>query len=241
MIQKLNAIDEARRTFLVKLLAAGAFALGTSRTALAELFGKVVEMLPAGKSIYTLTGTVQLNGNTATTDTVIKASDRIETGAGSNVIFVVGQDAFLLRETSSLQLGSDDGKVINTLRMVTGKLLSVFGKSAHEITTSTAIIGIRGTGMYIESASDLTYYCNCYGLAELQAAGDPAQHETIKTRHHDSPRYILDASAGNMRIRPAPFKNHTDEELQIIEALVGRVPPFVLPGDAYATPRRTDY
>ena len=241
MIRTIDLIDEARRSFLVKLLAAGAFAFGTSRTALADLFGKVVEMLPAGKSIYTLTGSVQVNGNAATTDSVIGASDRIETSAGSDVIFVVGQDAFLMRESSSLQLGSNDGKIINTLRIVTGKLLSVFGKSAHEISTSTAVIGIRGTGMYIESEPDLTYYCNCYGLAELSASGDPAQRETIETRHHDTPRYILGAGAGGTLIRPAPFKNHTDEELQLIETLVGRVPPFVLPGDAYATPRRTDY
>jgi len=241
MVRKTERIDDARRSFLVKLLATGAFALGASRTALAELFGKVVDKLPPGKSIHTLTGSVLINGNAATTGSIITASDKIDTGAGSNVIFVVGQDAFLMRESSSLQLGSEDGKVIKTLRIVTGKLLSVFGKSAHDITTATAVIGIRGTGMYIESQPELTYYCNCYGLAELQASGDPAQHETIKTTHHDTPRYILGADAGATRIRPAPFINHTDEELQLIEALVGRVPPFVLPGDAYATPRRTDY
>jgi hypothetical protein len=39
-------------------------------------------------------------------------------------------------------------------------------------------------------------------------------------------------------IRPAPFINHTDQELMLIEALVGRTPPFVFAGDEYSAPRR---
>ena len=39
-------------------------------------------------------------------------------------------------------------------------------------------------------------------------------------------------------IRPAPFINHTDQELMLIETLVGRTPPFVFPKSDYTGPRR---
>jgi hypothetical protein len=40
------------------------------------------------------------------------------------------------------------------------------------------------------------------------------------------------------RIVPAPFKNHDDVELMLIETLVGRVPPFSLFDEGYGSPRR---
>ena len=39
-------------------------------------------------------------------------------------------------------------------------------------------------------------------------------------------------------IRNAPFINHTDQELMLIETLVGREPPFVFPKSDYQGPRR---
>ena len=38
--------------------------------------------------------------------------------------------------------------------------------------------------------------------------------------------------------RAAPFIDHTDQELMLIEALVGRSPPFVFPRSDYLRPRR---
>lgn len=242
MVSKSEDVDEVRRALLVQLLAAGAFLAGRSPLVRAAGVGKLPAPLAKGKSIYTLAGQVQVNGQAATLDTVIRASDRIETGAGARVVFVVGQDAFILRENSHLQLESAGGDfLIDTLRVLSGKLLSVFGKTRHHMSTATATIGIRGTGVYVESQPDESYFCTCYGVTDVQAADDPSQHETIHSKHHNAPRYILAAGSAGPRIRPAPFKNHTDEELELIEALVGRVPPFVLPGDAYATPRRPGY
>ena len=40
------------------------------------------------------------------------------------------------------------------------------------------------------------------------------------------------------KIRNAPFINHTDQELMLIETLVGRTPPFVFPKSDYSGPRR---
>jgi hypothetical protein len=68
---------------------------------------------------------------------------------------------------------------------------------------------------------------------------DPTSRETVVSRQHDRPLYILTGQLAGQYIRLAPFINHTDQELMLIEALVGRTPPFVFPRDDYKQPRRT--
>lgn len=130
--------------------------------------------------------------------------------------------------------------LISGLRLLTGKLLAVSRKSTTRIVTATATIGIRGTGWYAESDPDRTYFCTCYGKTDVAAINDSESKETVTSKHHDRPLYILAKSASGKAIRPAPFINHTDQELALIEALVGRTPPFVFQNEDYGGPRR-DY
>lgn len=224
-------MDETRRIFLLRALSAGLFA--ASPLARADLFGNVPRELPAGQSIYSLNGELRINGKLATADTAIGSNDTLITGPGSQAIFVVGKDAFILRENSELQL-SGNNLLVDGLRLVTGALLSVFGKSSHQLKTPTATVGIRGTGLYVEAQPDLSYVCTCYGKTVIGAVADHANTESIESKHHDAPRYVY----ADGRIRPAPFVNHTDEELMLIETLVGRTPPFALFDDSYGGPKR---
>lgn len=237
MAERSNA-DERRRALLVRALAAGAYAVAAPLAA--DILGGRPAPLPAGRSIYLLDGEVTVNGVPATLDTPIRAGDRVVTKAGGRVVFVVGQDAFILRGGSELELAPAPREfMVEALRLVTGKLLSVFGKTRHQVRTPVATIGIRGTGLYVESEPDRSYVCTCYGETVIGAADDATVSETVVSRHHDAARYVL--AGGSERLRAAPFVNHTDDELSLIEALVGRTPPFVLPGDSYSTPRRGDY
>jgi hypothetical protein len=231
--------DDSRRNFLIAALRAGVFTISglLPATAHAGGLGKIPKPLPPGKSIYEMDGEVKVNGVIATTDTLIQPSDRIQTGSNGKLVFAVGKDAFILRGNSDLQLGGDS-IAVQSLRLLTGALLSVFGKTAHQVTTSTATIGIRGTGLYVESETDFSYVCTCYGTTELGPSDDASSRETIVSLHHDAPRYILAGGESGKRIRPAPFKNHTDLELTLIEALVDRVPPFALFDEGYGNPRR---
>ena len=56
--------------------------------------------------------------------------------------------------------------------------------------------------------------------------------QVVKTTHHESPLQLTE-SGGAMQSRPGGFKNHTDAELVMLEALVGREPPFVKSGAQY--------
>jgi len=168
-------------------------------------------------------GEVRVNGNPAAPGTPVGAGDTVALGRGAFTTFVVGEDAFLLRENSRVEL-TGSGLVVDALRLVTGKLLSVFGRGRRRrLVTATATIGIRGTGAYIEAESERTYFCLCYGTAEVVAATGGAR-ETYSTRHHESPRYIY-GDGRSAAIAAASVVNHTDSELLMLEALVGRTPP----------------
>ncbi len=235
-------IDDPRRDILVKALSAGLFAAAGPAGLIQPVhaMGKIPKVLEPGKSIYDMRGNVGVNGKRANIDTKIEANDVVTTGSRSHVVFAVGKDAFVLRSNSRLQL-SGSGLIINTLRLVTGKLLSVFGKTRHRMHTPNATIGIRGTGIYVEADPEQSYVCTCYGVVDLFADKDKDSTETITSQHHDAPRYILSNESAGKNIRSAPFINHTDLELQVIEELVGRTPPFSVAGGSYTGPRRSDY
>jgi hypothetical protein len=224
---------DSRRRSLLQALAGGLLAV-VAPAVRAQALGKVPRELAPGQSIYDLRGPVKVNGQVAAPNTLISPHDTISTGKNGQIIFVVGKDAFLLRENSTLSLAGTN-ILVHTLRLATGALLSVFGKSEHELVVPNATIGIRGTGVYAEAQPEQSYLCTCYGITEISATGT-SQSERIESRHHDAPRYIT--GNGSDRIRPAPFINHTDEELMLIETLVGRTPPFGLFDDTYGRSRR---
>ena len=235
-------LDDPRRRLLVRLLAAGAFSTPIGR-ALADVLGEKPGKLPPDRSIFRLEGQVSVNGTPATLKTRIGPNDSIETGKKSEVVFVSGVSAFILRESSHLSLGREttNNVLVSALRLLTGKMLAVFGQNnPQRISTITATIGVRGTGVYAETDPEQTYFCTCYGVTDINANSDPDSRKTVTSKHHDEPLYILAKPSGGKTIRKAPFINHTDQELMLIETLVGRTPPFVFPSEDYGGPRK-DY
>ena len=232
--------EDPRRRLLIQLLAAGLVS-GASANAMAQLFGGRPTKLPAGRSIYRLDGPVTVDGKPATVQTNIGGRATIETGRNAEVVYAVGESAFILRGNSkvTLETAQPDSTVLTGLRLLSGKLLSVFAaRKPMQLKAATATIGIRGTGVYMEADPEQTYFCTCYGVADVQANGDPDSQETVAATHHDKPLYIVQGQPAGRNIRAAPFINHTDQELQLVEAIVGREPPFVFPKADYSGPRR---
>ena len=177
--------------------------------------------LPA-PGVYRITGEVQVNGQAARPGMPVRPGDTVSTGPDSDAIYIIGQDVFLQRDRSVVRITGDIVK--SGLRVLTGKLLAVFGKGDKRIATPTATIGIRGTGCYIEASADKVYFCLCYGKAEVASLRDPSVVATIETSHHDRPVYL--PADGSPMMVPATVINHSDAELILLESLVGRVPPF---------------
>lgn len=237
--------EDPRREFLVKALTMGLFAAGGGLSACSVLsMGERPHHLPPGRSVFRAVGDVHVDGVAATRETFIRPSARIRTGSDSELVFVVGKDAFMLRENSEVELfpllplGGGGGAeeeglaagILGGLRLLTGRILTVFGQRSPaeklSINTRIATIGVRGTGVYVESTLDHDYVCTCYGMTLLESDSDASSREQISTSYHESPRYIVDAGPEGQRIKPAPVINHTDMELVLLERLVGRKPPF---------------
>lgn len=172
-------------------------------------------------------GDVRINGKPAERGQRVVQGDVIVTGNNGELIFVAERDAFLVRANSRVEYGSAAARGAATvLRVLTGALLSVFEPGVQrEVRTTTATIGIRGTGLYVEAESQRTYACTCYGGAVLTPVDEPEQAETVQTFYHDQPRFIYGKGMPRM-IEAAPVINHTDAELELLERLVGRRVPF---------------
>ena len=246
-----DRFEDPRRRTLIQALAAGLFSVGLPvgdwgkfGNAHAQTFGSRPTKLPPNQSIYRLSGSASVNDTPANLQTQIHVGDTVETGKDSLLVFVVGTQSMLLRSECRLVIEGEKKEAASMLvtgcRLIAGKMLSASRDTKMVVTTTTASIGIRGTGWYAESDPEQTYFCTCYGTTDVAAIHDPQNRETVTAKRHDRPLYILGKSAGAKAIRNAPFINHTDQELALIEALVGRTPPFIFPKDDYSGPRR-DY
>ena len=180
--------------------------------------------------VHDLKGDVRINGQPADWKSVIRPGDTVVTGRNGYIVFVVGQDAFMLRERSELKLEGDRATTLaNVLRLVTGALGAVFGRGPpRAIYAPTVTAGIRGTGVYLETRGDGTYFCTCYGTVQLTATGDPRDRELIESRRH-VPRLIRHRAVDGAWVAPASFETHTDGEMDMLEKCVGRRSPLVVP------------
>ena len=205
--------DRSRRRALVALLGAGGGLAGALRLALAQT---------SAEGMRQVRGEVTVNGKPVHVGDPVRPGDTVATGARSFAAFVVGRDAFLVRDSTRVEIAGGAGA--DLLRLITGKLLGVFGKGeGRRLVTANATIGIRGTGAYLEAEAVRTYFCLCYGTADV-ATADGNVKDSYSTTHHESPRYLY-GDGRRDAMTSARVVNHTDAELIMLEALVGRQPP----------------
>jgi hypothetical protein len=187
-----------------------------------------LEAFAAADQVHDLRGRVTINGKPATTRSEIHPGDHIVAGSDGHFVFVMGRDAFMVRSRSELVIERDDK--LGLLRLVTGALGAVFNSGRpRTIRAGTATAGIRGTGVYMETRGDGTYFCTCWGQVELAATEDPRDREVVTSSRH-VPRLIGTQPRDGTRFREAPFETHTDEEMDILQKCVGLRSPIVVPG-----------
>jgi len=179
---------------------------------------------PQPPGLRRVRGDVRVNGEPGQEGRLVLPGDVVTTGADGEAVYVLGNDAYLLRANTEVR--HEPQGAPGLLQIVQGKILSVFGPGAKRLETQAAIIGIRGTGCYIEAAPQQTYFCLCYGRAEVVPTAEPSRAFEMVTKYHDRP-YLLSTGPGLAPLQEAPVINHTDAELIMLEALKGRRPPFM--------------
>ncbi len=191
--------------------AAAWVALGGLPAALAQQRSNIVQ----------LTGDATLNGARLDPLQAIQTGDEIQTGPGSNLVFVIGNASFQVRQNSRLSV--ERGATLNAvsvLRLLTGAVASVWGKGVNRsIVMPTLTAGIRGTGVYAEifaERDNRNYFCNCYGTVDVGAGN---QKLVSQADYHQS--FWADAEAKNgVFLTPAQALNHSDEELEFLARLI---------------------
>ncbi|MEW6164293.1 MAG: hypothetical protein AB1642_04445 [Pseudomonadota bacterium] len=215
-----------RRQLLRQLAAAGLFSAGGAMGFLQRALAAGANPVPPG--LHKLKGAVTVNGQPAREGQLILPGDTVATPPDGEAIYVIGDNAFLQRGGSQVSFGTQLGKgAADFMRVLSGRILSVFGRGDKTLRFATATIGIRGTACYIEEGVKAeTYFCLCYGSALVTPTAAPHEAETITTSHHDHPLWISDDMKMPSMMVTAPVVNHTDIELEMLENLVGRWPPF---------------
>lgn len=217
-----NTATSLRRRELLKKLAAAGVAhscgmLGLMQQAIAE------NLLDIKQGMISTSGEVFVNGRRSGKGLVIEPGQTVETGKGASAIYVIGANAFMQRGSSVVHFGTDP--IAEFMRVVTGSILSVFGSGRKNINVPNATIGIRGTAFHIGVEQERTYFCLCYGEVEILLHSQNKAPLELRSSYHDRAIYI--PSGGEQNIQPAKMIDHNDDELKLLEALVGRLPPFV--------------
>ncbi len=184
-----------------------------------------IQALAASSVIHELQGTVTLNKKPLTRASTIKNGDEITVSPDGKLVFSIGEDAFLVRGGSILQVYAEENSVlVSALRLVNGAMLGVYGKrkATTRIYTATTTIGIRGTAVYVAVTPEKLYTCTCYGHTDLIVGLDSA--DVIAT-HHNA-HVVTAGKNGNSQMKAFEVIDHTDDELRMLEALVGRKPLF---------------
>ena len=188
-----------------------------------SLGGTLGAQAQSRSNIVTLVGDAQANGNRLLPENTIRNGDELVTGPGSSLVFVMGDSSFHLRQNSRLKVEGDaGGAVVNALRLLTGGVISVWGKGPQrKISTPTATAGIRGTGVYAEvfpEQDNRSYLCICYGVVDLEAS---TERKLVQAEYHDA-HWVEPIARNGSLLTPAPLLNHTDEELEYLAQLVNQ-------------------
>lgn len=178
--------------------------------------------------IREMRGDVLINGRNAALDSLVRPGDTVMTGSDGWITFVLGQDAYFLRARTEIRLerGIAEG-VITALRLVTGALGATFRRGTpRTITAPNVTAGIRGTGVYLETRPSGTYACACFGAVQLVSSANSRDRAIVEaTRHHA--HLVLNEPKNDSRLEVARQENHSDEEMDGLERLVGRRAPWV--------------
>ena len=205
--------------------------LGLSRRKFGQLLGASL-LVPSraigqdNEAIRTLHGQLDI--------AYFKAKKKAQLAANENqTIIVIGEDALLTDASFKGEITLDDEGLIETLKIVSGQALAAFkprNDRQSELILPNATASIRGTGFYanVDHAQGSDYLCCCYGRMVFENA-TTGEAQELHNRYHTA---VMINDVGDFTKPPydAPY-GHYDDELIMLEGVVGRKPHWQLPDD----------
>ncbi len=180
----------------------------------------------AAGNIHRISGEVFVNNRLIKADARVRAGSKVVVAHDGELVFSIGKDAFLLRGGTALELVGSTS--IAAVRLLTGSMLVSLEQRSKpaQLVSSVAVMTVRGSAVYLSAEPNRLYACTCYGKTNLRAG----KHlENIVSSHHTAYEVIKEASEkGSTQLNSAAVIDHTDEELIMLEAYVGRTPTFTL-------------
>src|SRR5690606_5949129 len=168
---------------------------------------------PAAKTgdgrITMLKGQVFVNGARAAKGSPVPVNAEVRTCARSVASFSAGCVIHVMKPNSSVVLKSDDGSFTSQLRVLTGSLLTAWGKrpagQQAQLVTKTATMGIRGTVTFTHANGSFTLlsgsveYTNSSGVkTTLSSTGEPVSMDSAgkptSTPSELTPEFLREAA-----------------------------------------------
>jgi hypothetical protein len=183
----------------------------------------------ANTNIHQLRGEVFINNRSASLSSRIAAGSKIVVSHGGELAFSIGNDAFLLKGGTAVELVG--GSPLSGLRLLTGSMLASLESRSKpfRLVSSMAIVAVRGGAVYLSAEPHRLYTCSCYGETDLRigrhrqqiSASSHTAHEIVK-----NPSGKTGDKMAGLALNDMDVIDHTDDELRMLESLVGRVPAF---------------
>ncbi|MDX8387618.1 MAG: FecR domain-containing protein [Ghiorsea sp.] len=147
--------------------------------------------------------------------------DEVLTGSYGRIGIRLDDNAYRIGSRSRLKLPKE--KRGFTLNLFFGSVLAVFRHDTQKtIRTPTAVLGVRGTGIYLSVGNKETYLCTCYGDIDFVDHENENNTAHIHAKHHNA--ITFNHGSGVFSVSQ-PLLNHISGDLYNLEAIAGRVSP----------------
>jgi hypothetical protein len=170
--------------------------------------------------IFDIQSPVLVNGKIATTDTPIHFGDDIITGSRGRISIRLAGNVYRVGTSSHLKLPETTKNF--TLNFFFGSILAVFRHDTRKtVRTRTAVLGVRGTGLFLNIDKQQTYLCTCYGDVEFQDQENKNNIRHIHSEYHN----IIALNHESRTFTSESMKGHQTSDLFELESEVERAPP----------------
>jgi len=170
--------------------------------------------------IYDFKSPVLINGKLANKNSPVTFGDEIITGSRGRIGLRLAGNVYRVGNRSHLTLPKTEKNF--TLNFFFGSVLAVFRSDTPKtIRTHTSVLGVRGTGLYLNVDSEQTFLCTCYGDIEFK---DKENEENVRHIHGEYHNIVV-LNHQTRAFSSQAMKGHKTSDLFELEALANRTPP----------------